>query len=425
MRGARGALALAAGTLLGLALASPAAALGPVAASGGQDVEISVTVPELGTGVRVVDDAELLWGLNAETGARSPFGGCNFLMAGRPGATGDAGGSHVWTAADNLYRPVDGPVRVAVPDGTAQGRTATWDTRCRTPQGDTVTGDEVSQARVVVDGGVGVADLDAGTVAIDWTGTFTVVYYGGLTYWWASDPQLRVAGDGTGTLTASVGGYAADRVDTSRWVPLEPRRVVLADLRLQDGQLTASGIVTDPLYLGVDAAAYGQVPRTADNADHWGAFPASFLEVHRSTGQDGYWHTSGGAADRRKVASQVTVRFRAGQTDGAEVLAPSASASASVEQPTQPAAAARAPRAAGALGASAPALAPTPVFAVPAALTFSGPRAALVDPGTARVRDQTRAAVGLAGVLLGTAGAVVGFRRGWLVLPGRGKDLAA
>jgi hypothetical protein len=421
-RAARGVLVAIATALLLPAAASAA----PASASAGErQVEISVTVPELGTGTRVLTDAELLWGLNAESGGRAHAGGCHFLMAGRPGATGDAGGSRVWTAADGLYRASDGAVRVTVPDGSPDGRVASWDTRCQTPDGRPVGGDAVSQARVSLRGGTGVADLDAGTLQVDWTGTFSVVYYGGLTYWWASDPQLRVAADGTGTLTATLGGYAASRDDASAWEPVPPRRAVLADLRVRDGELTASGLVTTPRYVGVEANAHGQSARTPANEPYWGAFPASFLDFQTLTGQSGYWLATGGEADPRKVAAPVTVRLRAGSAVDGEQTAPAVVAppSGAVAQPAQPAAPARtvASRAASSPLAAVPALAQGPAaFAVPATATFSGVRTDLVGRDAARARDGARATVGLAGVLLGTAGALVGFRRGWLVLPGRG-----
>ncbi|GCE76324.1 hypothetical protein [Cellulomonas biazotea] len=422
-RGARLRRRLAASALLGLlatAVAVPAlAADGP---SGGTDLTVSVVVPESRDRAFEVRDAELLWSLNAETGAAAPAGGCHFLMAGRPGATGDAGGSHVWTAADGLYRAQDGPVRVRVPDGSADGRAASWDTRCSTPGGTPVRGDATSQARVSVTGGTGVVDPVAGTARVTWSGTFTVVFYGGLTYWWASDPVLEVRPDGTGTLTALVGGYATSREDTSVWAPLAPRQVVLADLeRVPTGATT--GFTVTPRYLGVTAAAPDQVARTDANAGVWGAFPASFVQFQQLTGQGPYWYTSGGEADRRKVASPLVVRWTAGQAVDDETLAAApapttataggtGTTTGSTSAPRSRAATAAAPTAAD------------PVAAVPGVTSqsFSGPRTPLVTAVATTLRDDpTVTGLGVAGLLLGTSGAVLGFRRGWLVLPGRGR----
>jgi hypothetical protein len=75
-------------------------------------IAITVTVPERTASsptpphsATALSDAVLTWGINLESTGAAYFGGCNFLMAGRPGADGNAGSSHVWSDAESgLYR---------------------------------------------------------------------------------------------------------------------------------------------------------------------------------------------------------------------------------------------------------------------------------------------------------------------------------
>lgn len=400
---------------------------------------VTVTVPTLDAagGPFTVSDAQLRWGLNHETGSAAFFGGCNFLMAGVPGRDGDTHGGTVWTEAHGFYRASEGDVRVVRTDASGVERTASFATRCQAPDGQQVSlaNNLSTGGQVVVDGGVGTVDPEAGTATIRWKGTFTTVFYGGLTYWWASDPVLTVRADGTGELTATAGGFGTSMEDMTRWERLPATQVVLADLEkvlLGD----RAGFRAVPRYLGVTTAATGltvrQAARTSDNAAHWGAFPTSFVQFQVRTGQAAYWYTSGGQRDWAKVAAPLYVSYDADapvpQEPGGGATPPVGTVSNPVLTPpgvrTGPGAGtgsgSSVPRAPSSLGPPTDTAAPVAFLASPAA-TIGATRTGLVPELADALRDPSqRLALMTTGLLLASAGTVVGFRKGWLVLPFRG-----
>lgn len=307
MKRVRAAVA-ACGVLLVLACLTPG---GAFAADPDEPGEIRVTVPADGpSGGEAIDDAQFRWGLNAESGAGAYAGGCNFLSAGRAGDTGRGG--VVWTEGHGLYRAVAGDVRIEKPNSTGEYDVATWANRCLDPSGSAVSAASVSSTsgnQVVIDGGAGVRAADGG-VEIRWRGSFTVVFYGGMTYWSASDPVLTLDARGNGRVTATASGFGASMEDLSRWEALPERQIVLAEVR---GATTGSagGFATEPLYVGVGVPGAGQVARDAANAEYWGSFPASFVEYQKLTGQAGYWLTTGGLRDRAKPASTLHISYDA------------------------------------------------------------------------------------------------------------------
>ncbi|MFF8188253.1 hypothetical protein ACF044_13465 [Microbacterium sp. NPDC016588] len=295
----RAGLALA--VVLGLA-AAPAAAAGPD--------DIVVTVPGAGDAGSdgEITDAQLRWGLNAEAGGGAFAGGCNFLSA---GVAGDAGGSRVWTEGDGLYRAQDANVRIEKPTADGGWTTASWSTKCQDPTGAPVSVSSTASAsgnQVVIDGGTGTRR--DGVVEISWSGSFTVVFYGGMTYWSVSDPRLTLDASGDGRLVGTASGYGTSMDDTTTWNPIAPQTVVLADI---DGADVAGvgGFTVTPRYLGVTTTGGGQTARTATTPAYWGSFPQSFIDFHRQTGQQGYWLTTGGVRDAAKPASPLTVSYSA------------------------------------------------------------------------------------------------------------------
>ena len=458
-----GALAAAAALAGLLALAAAPA----VAADDPDDViPLTVTVPTLDGdgdggggdgddgGPATLTDAELRWAVNTEAGSGN-YVGCNFLMAGIPGTDGDTGGSRVWGAGDaGLYHGRAGDVRVLRTVGTGSGarqEQASFGTRCTTPTGEKVTLSTTTGTEVVVTGGRGTRAED-GAVEIRWTGSFSVVFYGGMTYWWASNPVLRVDADGDGTLTATAGGYAADREDVTRWRKLPATPVTLATFSGE--RLTGSeGGFLQPAYCGVrvdvgDAAA--QV-RQDPAGSCWGSFPQSLVDFQQRTGQASYWYSSG-HRDTAKPPAVVGVSYDAarsigstppttgtggagpGTTGSGPGSGSGSGAGTTSGTPTGPHGAGAAPGAAGAgagggtgtsRGLPAATLAATPPVAATAfpavqAATLGGGAAPLV-PGLAAAgaAGTDRLAVATTGLLLAASGTVVGFRRRWLVLPFR------
>lgn len=316
------------GRLLAAALLAGTLALAPAVASvaagttdsedGASGGEIHVTVPERGPqDGDAIADAQFRWGLNTESGAGAFAGGCNFLSAGRAGDVG--GGGIVWgpgatdTAGAALYRATDGDVRIEKPARSGEYDLATWAGRCLDANGTAVTASSLTSQtgnQVVIDGGTGVRAAD-GSLEIRWSGSFTVVFYGGMTYWSASDPVLSIDASGDGRVTATASGYAASMENLAEWREIEKQQIVLAELRGAD--TSGDGFMTDPLYAGVSVSVSGagQVARTADNAAYWGAFPASFVQFQKLTGQAGYWLTTGGVRDRAKVASTLYISYDA------------------------------------------------------------------------------------------------------------------
>lgn len=295
------ACALAGALLLGAA---------PAVAADGDGIEIGVTVPEsTDTAAGSITNAELRWGLNRETSSGAFAGGCNFLSA---GAAGDAGSAHVWGEGEGLYSAQQGAVGIVKATAAGGWEPSSFATKCLDTAGAPVSVNSLtssSQSQVVITGGTGSATTDGG-VSIGWSGAFSVVFYGGMTYWTATDPQLTLDAAGNGQLTATAGGFGTSMEDMTKWVPIAPRTIVLAELR-EVSIDEAGGFVQIPEYLGVTVADAGQTTQTSQNAGHWGSFPASFVDFQKLTGQTGYWLSTGGQRDAAKPASALTVNYDA------------------------------------------------------------------------------------------------------------------
>jgi hypothetical protein len=371
------------------------------------------------------DGAVFDWGINNESNGGSYFGGCNFLSAGVAGSTGS---SRLWSEGDGLYRATDGNVSIVQPTADGAGiRTAAWATRCATPSGTSVNGkttnaaDSYTQSRVRITGGTGTFDPAANTAEVSWQGSFTVAYYGGLTYWSAANPRLVVNADGTGTVTVTASGFGSDMDDATKWNVLAPRDVVIA--RLTGVTVTAAGVTATPDYLGVSLPAdaggrNAQAARTADNESWWGAFPAEFVRFQMETGQSSYWFTTDGSRNSiqpRKVPLPLT----ACATSDCTVPAPAATdAPASIDLSQR---AVRAPNGIPAPVAAVAALAVTSAEPVQQVVVVT--RAAPVAQPAETSRDlllaiaALMAGLGLVTVVAGVGGGL--FATGLLRLPPR------
>ncbi len=283
----RGALA----TIATGALVAGAVAFTPMAASAATEGTIT--------------DAVFEWGLSSETGGGAFFGGCNFLSA---GIAGDTGSSRLWTQADGFYKTSDGNVSILKdgPDDTQV--TPVWATKCQTGAGTAVSAASTASKTgnvVRIAEGVGTSAAD-GSFEIEWDGDFTIVFYGGLTYWSASDPVLTVDADGNGQITATASGYGTSMEDMTQWVPIAPEEIVLADLT--GVEATDTGFTVTPDYLGVTVET-GDGTAQNTTAASWGAFPQSFVDFNVKTGQSSYWYSSGGARDAAKPTVPLTVSY--------------------------------------------------------------------------------------------------------------------
>lgn len=270
--------------------------------------DILVTVPAA-DGSTAISNAQLRWGLNRESGSGAFAGGCNFLSAGR---AGNAGSAHVWSEGDRLYRATEGAVRIEKPTAAGEWATSTFAGRCLDAHGNAVSVSSLTSAtgnQVVIEGGTGTRVTRAG-LEIRWTGSFTIVFYGGLTYWSISDPVLTLDRGGNGRVTATATGYGTAMDDMTRWEQLPARSIVIAELRGVDIDAT-TGFSVLPEYLGVAVDDAGQIARTPENTAHWGSFPASFMDYQRRTGQLGYWLSTGGQRDPAKPATPLYVSYDA------------------------------------------------------------------------------------------------------------------
>jgi LPXTG-motif cell wall-anchored protein len=266
-----------------------------------------------GSSPSTVTDAAFAWGLSGEQGGGAFFGGCNFLSA---GTAGDTGSSRLWTEGDEFYSTRSGNVTVQKPNAAGVFVQPTWASKCQDSSGAAVSAGStasLTRNRVLFSQGTGTVDAAANTASIHWTGSFTSAFYGGLTYWSASNPTLTVNADGSAALTATASGYGADMNDASKWVTLAPTTVTLATLH--GVAVTSNGFTVTPDYLAVAVSvpsdATAQPARNTGNQAFWGAFPQSFVSFQQLTGQSSYWFTSGGARDAAKPASPLTVGYSA------------------------------------------------------------------------------------------------------------------
>ncbi|NYD68232.1 immunoglobulin domain-containing protein [Agromyces atrinae] len=264
-----------------------------------------------------IDDAVFRWGVNAESNARAFAPGTwNFLSAGVVPKESAAD-----LVVESDWRQSDGAVSIEKRQADDTFAAATW-LGLRTDKNGTTTttGNGLNSGHeVVIGGGTGTIDPDAGTASISWTGSFSVVYYSGMTQFWVKNPHLEVAEDGTGTVTATLGGWGSSMEDPELFVTLdEAPGTVIA--QLSDVVVDESGITVQPDYLGVVTDVEGQ---TAPGSPNHGSFPQSFVDFQKLTGQNSYWFSSGGAADARKVPTPITVAYDA---SAPEVIAPSITA---------------------------------------------------------------------------------------------------
>lgn len=269
-----------------------------------------------------VTGAQLRWGVSNEANNRAFAPGTyNFFSAGIVPDPGRGG----TTITQTSWRASDGNVRVEKQQGDGSYALATWGGLSTTPQGATIpspTSGQFSNHQVVLDAGTGTVDPASGFATIAWKGSFTVLFYSGMSFFTVTDPTLTVTPE-RAQLTATAGGFASDMEDQSTWSPLPPTPVVLADLPRAEVDLAgADGFASTPAYLGV-----GWQPPAGQSAQvggPWrGAFPASFLDFLSTAGSAGYWYSTGGSTDAYKPALPLTVSWA-----GAAIAAPSSSPTA-------------------------------------------------------------------------------------------------
>ncbi|TYL51990.1 hypothetical protein FXB39_06155 [Nocardioides sp. BGMRC 2183] len=272
------------------------------------------TTPPETDEIFTVDDAVLRWGVNDEANNRAFAPGTfNFLAAGKvpdPGRGGQTIVDRKWKHnGRTAWRQRAGEVEIE--KVTSAGVVdATWAGLSTGPDGQPIPSTSsgiFSNHQVVISGGEGTVDPEAGTATVRWTGSFSVVYYSGMSFFTLSNPVLTVTPK-SAKITATAAGYASSMTDQSKWSAVAPATVTLANLRRADLRST-TGFTSALAYLGVryDSADSPQV-RTGD---WWGSFPTTFVRYLERLGSGAYWFSSGGAADRHKLPHPVSISWDA------------------------------------------------------------------------------------------------------------------
>ena len=259
-------------------------------------------------GPMTVEGASLEWALSEELNTGAFDGSCNHLSAGR--ADGSAA----------AYTGTDGDVTVL--KRTAGGSdvvVSDWASRCLDASGTRVTagGSARLGLRVRLTGGDGTHDPASGATTVRWSGTISANLYDELVPTWFSDLTLSIDDAGSGTLSATVAGYASslENPDVRQEVPPIPG-VVIARFRTTG---TGPGPMTvPPEYLGVryESTAAPQVRTTPS----WGAWPPAMVAAMERTGTAAYWYSTGSSSDTRKVPAPIT--FSSGSPTGPTTTVP-------------------------------------------------------------------------------------------------------
>lgn len=232
-----------------------------------------------------VTNATFEWSISEEMQSPPPFGGCNYLSAGKSDGT------------EATYAATSGDVTVV-----NNGATPTWGTKCAG------VGADMDQ-RVIWSGGTGTVDPATGEATIAFTGAVSISFYGGLAPFFIENPVLTVAADGTGQIVGTLGGFASSQENPMEKTPMPSvDDIVIADLDGVDGD-NENGFVTVPLYGGVVYdAPEGATPQNRTTPG-WGSWPTGFVDFHIDSGLSSYWYHSGGATDPKKAPAAITVTY--------------------------------------------------------------------------------------------------------------------
>ena len=252
-----------------------------------------------------ITGATLEWTVSDEANAASFNGQCNFMSAGK--SDGSA----------STYTATDGNATVLKLNASDEYvPISSYASRCLDKTGAPVNFLSGAAARrlgqkVRFTGGTGTLDPATGAATIQWTGSFSINFYGTLVPFWMTDPKLVVDASGNGQITATMGGYASDMANPELRVPLpETPNVVIATLSGVDGDNT-TGFTTTPVFSGVEYDVdpeSGQPPQNRVNPG-WGAWPESFVDFQMQTGLGSYWYSSGSSVDVRKPPFPLTVGY--------------------------------------------------------------------------------------------------------------------
>lgn len=241
-----------------------------------------------------VNSAVLRWGMNNEANNRSPSGAMNFFSAGQiPKPVGGIVLQSTWAQSA-------GRVRIEKWNGSAY-QAASWAGLSTDPSGVEITNPlsgRFSGHQYVFTGGTGTVDRSAGTAQINWSGSVSVIFYGGMVFFYLSDPELTVA-DGKATLRATVSGFGSSQENPGESFPVTPREVVVAEL--EGVSLGELGFNSTP--------TYDQVRTTVGGVESVGSFPQSFVSAMNDFGTAPFWRATGSSMDPAKKPLALTVSY--------------------------------------------------------------------------------------------------------------------
>lgn len=268
---------------------------------------------------RAIDDAQLRWGINNESNNKAFAPGTfNFFSAGKLGDPGE--GNKLVNASDQGATWSNGrPAGWKASDGDVAiekyvnntWKPATFAGLSTTSTGAKMTGaNGFSNHEIVLSGGTGTVDRAKGTASIQWTGSFTVVYYSGYSFFYVTNPKLTIA-QGVGKLTATLGGYGSSMDDLTKWEAVTPVPNVLVASFPSIALSSDRGFTAKPAYSKVAVSVPNDQTAQYREGASWGSFPQPFIDFQSTSGTGSYWYSSGGAADAHKIALPVTVSYAA------------------------------------------------------------------------------------------------------------------
>lgn len=266
----------------------------------------STTTTTTPSTVKTLTNASFEWTVNAQANLVSQSGQPNWWSAGVTDGTATtyvATNNNVTVLKKNAsgtYVPIASEPAVA------------WGVRNRDGNNNVVgmTSGSLGQ-KVRYTGGTGTVNTATGASTIQWTGTFSINFYGTATPFWIKNPKLAINASGVGTLKATVAGIKSDQLDPTIRIPLPEREVTLANFSGVPGA-NSTGFTATPTFLNSTVTlpvGQVQVGKNSGNQAYWGAWPQTFVDYHVEAGTGAYWYTSGGVADPHKPSAPVSVAY--------------------------------------------------------------------------------------------------------------------
>ncbi|HVY77054.1 MAG TPA: HtaA domain-containing protein [Solirubrobacterales bacterium] len=246
-----------------------------------------VSIPPAGLDL---DDVSLEWTGNEEMQKAPPRGGSNYFSAGFSDGN------------EATYRSLDGNAAIYQVSPSGSESLATYSARAAhvSNGGEQLVRLYGGDARIEPDG----------SATVDWEGSFSVNFYGGLVPFTFTDPELSVNADGFGVLTAKMTGCASSIEDPSVCTPFASAPDVTV-ATFADAQVDPSGKVEiRPDYAGVEVDDVDPKTPQVRTGSGWGSWPASFVAFHVQTGLAAYWYTSGSSFDPDKAPLPFVVDFQ-------------------------------------------------------------------------------------------------------------------